>query len=246
MATILYDADLSPAGKRARMALWLAGVEYRRVRVDLGLLDQKSDAYLAMNPSGVVPTYQDADRIVFDSHVIVEYLAERGLSLPGLSSTGADLATRRWMSLEREFARLMRPAVYETVGKDRLRQRFDTWEDAHAALAKRTANAGYLDNIKAVFEEPENASLVQQAARQLIPALGAIEAALEAGPRLGGSELSAADLAVGPRLDAADRLGLVARASMPYPRIAAYLEELREEPCWTGADAHGWDADFHP
>ena len=243
MIPLLYDAELSPAGKRVRMALWLGDVRYQRVRIDLGLLDQKSEAYLALNPTGVVPTYRDGAATVYDSHLILEYLAEQGLLvLPDVSSGRVAIAARKWMVVERELARLMRPAVYETVGRKRLRQRFSSWDEALAALSRRTANRGYLNSLQAVFEQPENTALIETTRLQLEPLFAAAERILDGQPWLAGSVMGMADLAMGSRLAVCSRLELLDQER--YPGLAAYLGRLQDEPCWSGADDQPWHEDF--
>ena len=60
--------------------LWCAdeiGIEYERIDagMEYGVVD--TEAYLAMNPGGKVPTIRDGDDILWESAAIVRYLAAR-------------------------------------------------------------------------------------------------------------------------------------------------------------------------
>jgi glutathione S-transferase len=81
--------------------MWAVGeLKLEHERVDIGgpFGGNKEPAYLAMNPNGLVPTFQDGDVILWESNTIVRYLA-------GLHGAGtlepADPVTRarasQWM-----------------------------------------------------------------------------------------------------------------------------------------------------
>ncbi len=73
----LYDYWRSSAAFRMRIALNLKGLEAEREFIHLRRKDQVSDAYLAVNPQGLVPTLIDDDGThVIQSMAIMEYLDE--------------------------------------------------------------------------------------------------------------------------------------------------------------------------
>ncbi|MBT4906044.1 MAG: maleylacetoacetate isomerase, partial [Rhodospirillaceae bacterium] len=73
----LYDYWRSSAAFRMRIALNLKGLDADREYIHLRLKDQSSDAYLAVNPQGLVPTLIDDDGTrVTQSMAIMEYLDE--------------------------------------------------------------------------------------------------------------------------------------------------------------------------
>lgn len=47
------------------------------IRVDLGSGDNKDPEFLAINPNGKVPTFVDGDTILWESHAIMCYLADK-------------------------------------------------------------------------------------------------------------------------------------------------------------------------
>ena len=74
---ILYGYWRSSAAYRVRIALNLKGLAVEDEFVHLQKFDQRDDAYLALNPQGLVPTLVDGDVHFSQSMAIIEYLDER-------------------------------------------------------------------------------------------------------------------------------------------------------------------------
>ncbi len=73
----LYDYYRSSAAFRMRIALNLLGTAYEREYIHLRRKDQVSEAYLAVNPQGLVPALVDDDGTVLtQSMAMIEYLHE--------------------------------------------------------------------------------------------------------------------------------------------------------------------------
>ncbi|MDA7430355.1 maleylacetoacetate isomerase [Primorskyibacter aestuariivivens] len=80
--TVLYDYWRSSASYRVRIALNLAGEEWRAVPVDLLAAEHKATAHLARHPQGLVPALEIDGIMMTQSLAIIEYLEEtRGLGL---------------------------------------------------------------------------------------------------------------------------------------------------------------------
>jgi glutathione S-transferase len=84
-----------------KKALWAAeelGLEYERIDAGLQFGVNKTPEYLAMNPTGLVPTIRDDGFVLWESHTIVRYLCAKH-SMGSLCP--ADLRERadaeRWM-----------------------------------------------------------------------------------------------------------------------------------------------------
>ncbi|WP_218110247.1 maleylacetoacetate isomerase [Oligoflexus tunisiensis] len=75
-ALTLYHYWRSSCSWRVRWALAMKGVSYESVPVNLLQGEQKSEAYLAMNPTGQVPTLKVGDRLLTESLAILEWLEE--------------------------------------------------------------------------------------------------------------------------------------------------------------------------
>jgi glutathione S-transferase len=71
----LHGFPMSPNTRRARFALEEHGAAYEFVPVDLMSGEQRSPAYLALNPTGRVPTLVDGDFVLWESNAILEYVA---------------------------------------------------------------------------------------------------------------------------------------------------------------------------
>lgn len=59
------------------MVLEEKGVPFERIEIDLQAKEQKTPAYLAINPLGQVPVYEDDNGVHIDSLVIMQYLDKR-------------------------------------------------------------------------------------------------------------------------------------------------------------------------
>lgn len=73
----LYDFELSGNCHKIRLMLSMLGLEHELVPVDLKSGEQKSPAYLKLNPLGKVPVLTDGDVVIWDSQAILVYLARR-------------------------------------------------------------------------------------------------------------------------------------------------------------------------
>ncbi len=79
-------------------ALAEAGVAYRRVDAGLQFGVNNTPAYLAMNPNGRVPTIDDDGLVLWESNVVVRYLAAKyahGTLCP--ADIGERFLAERWM-----------------------------------------------------------------------------------------------------------------------------------------------------
>jgi maleylpyruvate isomerase len=93
----LYDAAISSASARVRIALALKGLQADRIPV--GIVgegaENRQPAYLGVNPQGLVPALQTDDgALLTQSLAIVEYLDEVYRAAPLLP---ADPAARAWV-----------------------------------------------------------------------------------------------------------------------------------------------------
>ena len=70
----LYDFPLSPRARKVRVTLEAKGLEYEKIPIDITKGEQKTPAYLAVNPYGKIPALQDNGTTVYESTIIMEYL----------------------------------------------------------------------------------------------------------------------------------------------------------------------------
>ncbi len=84
---ILHGYFRSSAAYRVRIALQLKGIDYQSAAVNLLAGEQRSAAYLARNPQGLLPALELADgEMISQSPAILEYLDEQWPTPPLLPS----------------------------------------------------------------------------------------------------------------------------------------------------------------
>jgi glutathione S-transferase len=94
----LYHHPFSPNARRAVMAALQLEADVELVVVDLPKGEQRKPEYLAMNPNGRVPVLKDGDFHLWESHAIMQYLADK---TPGQTLYPQELEARadvtRWL-----------------------------------------------------------------------------------------------------------------------------------------------------
>lgn len=99
---ILHGYWRSGAAYRTRIALNLKGLAYEQRPVDLRRGDQKSDAFLALNPQGLVPALEaegaDGPVVLTQSPAILEWIEETFPAPPLLPADAAGRARVRAMA----------------------------------------------------------------------------------------------------------------------------------------------------
>lgn len=77
MAIKLYGFPMSPNSRRVQLGLLELELPFEYVQVNLMEGAHKSPEYLRLNPNGKVPTLVEDDVVLWESHAILEYLADR-------------------------------------------------------------------------------------------------------------------------------------------------------------------------
>ncbi len=95
MTLQIYWASGSAFSWRVLLALELKGVPYESKLIQLSQREQRSPAYLAMNPRGRVPVLRDGDHVVYESVACLAYL-ERRHPAPPLFGGDAQETGRIW------------------------------------------------------------------------------------------------------------------------------------------------------
>lgn len=73
----LYDFELSGSCYKLRMLMNILGVKYEAVNVDFINKEHKNDKYLALNPFGEIPIFEDGNLRLRDAQAIMVYLAKK-------------------------------------------------------------------------------------------------------------------------------------------------------------------------
>jgi maleylpyruvate isomerase len=96
---VLHGYWRSGTSYRTRIALSIKGLAYEQAPVDLRAGVHKSDAYLALNPQGLVPALETPDGVLTQSSAILEWLEERYPAPPLLPSAPGERAIVRAMAM---------------------------------------------------------------------------------------------------------------------------------------------------
>jgi glutathione S-transferase len=96
----LYYHPISGHAHRAHLFLSLLGLDFELVEVDLMKAEQKTEAFLKLNPFGQVPVLEDDGVVIADSNAILVYLATRYGDAGWLPQDPVGAATvQRWLSV---------------------------------------------------------------------------------------------------------------------------------------------------
>jgi maleylpyruvate isomerase len=98
-ALVLHGYWRSGTSYRTRIALNIKGVAYEQVAVDLRAGDQRSEAFRALNPQGLVPALETSDGVLTQSSAILEWLEERYPEPPLLPKAPGERAIVRAMAM---------------------------------------------------------------------------------------------------------------------------------------------------
>lgn len=102
-----------------KKALWAVdelGLKYERFDAGLQFGVNKTPEYLAMNPTGLIPTIDDGGFVLWESHTIVRYLAAKygaGTLYPASLEARAD--AERWMDWAFTFQAAMRNVFWGLI-----------------------------------------------------------------------------------------------------------------------------------
>jgi len=240
VSNVLFDANMSPAGFRSRLALRLAGIRYVRVAMDLALFDQKSELYRKLNPTGLAPTLMLGKEIIYDSHAIVDRVLRKSSAKVLMHYNCAGFTPATLQNLERVIAQKIRPAVYELVGPRRLTSRFASWEEARKALEERGVAERYREFAYELFHKTPGMSVVSSVIAELEPLLEAVRPLIEQTSRPNAQHgLDYFDICLAPRLNAVRLLGLD-----PDNILGAYLDGLNAGELWGEISGQDYDMEF--
>lgn len=96
--TVLHGYWRSSAAYRVRIALALKGVAYGQATHDLRTGAQRTDAFRALAPQGLVPALETDDGVLTQSPAILEWIEERHPDPPLLPAEPGDRAVVRGMA----------------------------------------------------------------------------------------------------------------------------------------------------
>ena len=195
---------------KIRAALAEAGVAYELVPVDLEKGENKTPAFLALNPHGKIPVLTDGDFALPESNAILWYVAEShpasGL-VPRNDGTLAALQARARIAQWIDFAQTTLYAAYA-----------DWWSHALGDEAKRIPAAAVA------------------ALAKIHRGLGVMDTVLAARPHIATDAFSLADIVNASMVFALERR-LPDDPLAKYDRVRAWYERVAARPSFAGAIA---------
>ena len=96
---LLHGYWRSGTSYRTRIGLNIKGLAYEQAPVDLRAGNQRSEAFRALNPQGLVPALETADGVLTQSLAILEWLEERHPEPPLLPEAPGERAIVRAMAM---------------------------------------------------------------------------------------------------------------------------------------------------
>ncbi len=196
----LYHNAISVCAQKVRLVLAAKSLRPVMYHLDLRAGDAHTDAYLKLNPNGVVPTLVDGGRAIIESSVICEYLDD---AYPAIPLRPADPYQRARMRLW-----TMKPdaGLHKACGMTSfaIAFRHQTPQRQLAAIRDPARQKMMMDLVEQGLALPGIGAFVRQFAA-LIPE---IDAALANGPWLAGEDYSLADAAMLPYVQRLQHLGL--------------------------------------
>jgi len=113
----LHGREVSGNTYKAKLLMHLLKIEYQLIALDASQQQQKSDAFLKLNPRGEFPVLEDKSFVVWDSQAILVYLARQYASQTRYSHWYPDNATEmahitQWLSVAND-------EIFHSLGKAR-------------------------------------------------------------------------------------------------------------------------------
>ncbi|MEH6345603.1 MAG: glutathione S-transferase family protein [Bermanella sp.] len=227
---ILYSSAPSPCVRRVRITLIEKGLEFDTVEISLPNMEQRSEAYMALNPNGYVPTMSHGKQVIFESSVINQYLEEQ---FPQVSLMPQDPAGQAqvamWIEAEATMAKIFRPLMYQRIQAPVVHIT-RTLEESLIIVGRASDDA--IDHTwqKKVWNRqvlsPSEESKHQ---RKLLDWLELVEVALVNQEYLVGNKFSQADISLFPRIDMYADLDIEI-SPLKFPNVLSWMTRLQQRP----------------
>jgi glutathione S-transferase len=203
----LYHASMSVCSEKVRMALAEKGLEWKSHFMNLREGHQQTAEYVRLNPNAVVPTLVHDGKVIIESAVINEYIAE---VFPGTALNGFDPYARArmriwWKQLDESIhahTGVISSALafrYQMLSKPK-----DEIDQSFAKMVDPVRRARMRD----VMEKGTESQHFGPAIRRFDKMLADMQASLSEGPWLAGNEFTLADIAFVPYVTRLEHLQL--------------------------------------
>jgi glutathione S-transferase len=227
----LYHGGTSVASAKVRLALAEKCIPFESRLFDLGRGDHHNVDYLSINPAGVVPTLVDAERIISESSIILEYIEETWPTPPLLSGDPYQRAqTRLWLRRVddlHEACSTLSSAVKLVAFREHSARQTEAFLAAVRKPSKRARQRRLIDQG---FDAPD----IDEALNNYRDLIAEMARVLGQGSYIRGHSVSLADLAVLPYVNRAELLGLGCIWA-EIRQVVAWLQRMRSRPSYAAA-----------
>ena len=227
----LYQFANSVCCQKVRLVLREKRLTWETIEIDLTRNGQHDPAYLALNPSGVVPTLVDDGQPVIESTLICEYLEETHPAHRLLPERPiARAMARSWSKLVDEGLHDGIAEISFSARRDRLD---NMTEDERQAFFNNVGDPRRRDRFTATYELGVRSPFLLYAVAAYSHMFGRLENALRgSGPWIMGDQLTLADIALAPYVARLEFLGLLNLWIHDKPNVRAWKDRLETWPTY--------------
>jgi glutathione S-transferase len=230
----LYQTATSVCSIKVRYGLAEIGLGYDSVLLNFPSGEQHEEAYLKINPAGVVPTLIDGDLVVVESSLILEYLdmTYNGSKLMPQDRRAA-VAARHWLVRTLAIHAAINTLTFSTAAREHARAHKSP-EEIAASIAKmpdpvmRQKRADLMAHgLKSLY--------LEEALGQLRRTFSDMNAALQKHAWVTGADFGIADVALLSYIDRLHRLGFEGLWTTKFPQIESWLKRMQSRPAYETA-----------
>jgi len=216
-----------------RLCLAEKGLHWESLLVNLATNEHLTDAYLKLNPNGVVPTLIHDDAVITDSGVICEYLEEVFPETPMLPSDPVERArVRTWVRyLDEVPTAAIRVPSFNMAFLPRYHDLDDSQFQVQQADVRPIRKHFYERMGRKGFSNPE----VDAALEQLRSCLARMEERLEKAAWLSGNVFGLADIIALPLIDRMEDLDFDKKWKDDFPNSANWLKRSMDRASFSVA-----------
>ncbi|MBO6538025.1 MAG: glutathione S-transferase family protein [Rhizobiaceae bacterium] len=237
----LYHNAMSVCAQKVRLALAEKGLEWTSHHMNLRNKEQFSEAYLALNPNGVVPTLVHDGEPIIESTIINEFIDDAFAGAPLRPEDPVRRAHMRYWT--RQLDDTIHAATSVVTLSIAIRHQFlelhdeKAIEELLAAVPNAKRRASKRFGIEKGMDHPE----LQSSLLRLEKMLDNMEDALRTARWLAGPDFSLADIGLVPYVLRLDHLGLGNLTIERRPNVCRWLDAMRSRKSYEEAILGRWD-----